>query len=56
MPHLGGACAAGGARLLLGWVFTLTAVLLAPLTVLLAAALVGANGGIVARSLRPPAC
>jgi uncharacterized protein DUF4386 len=39
---------AGGPRLvLLWWFFALTAVLLAPLAVLLAAALVGANRGIV---------
>ena len=40
---------AGGSRLLLlWWVFALTAVLLVPLAVLLAAALVGANPGLVA--------
>ena len=40
---------AGGARLLLlWWTFALTAVLLAPLAVLLATALVGANSGVVA--------
>ena len=43
---------AGGARLLLlWWAFALTAVLLAPVAVLLGSALVGANAGLVAVSV-----